>query len=154
MRSLNAFIEPSLLNVSWRVSRGQPARGFFAAGCADIARKAMACTLQIFGLFLPIGGPYSAASSSKVQTLESGKQERQQVVATHGAFPRDHLPQPRSDRNWLGETFHTWKELAAAVSLIQQGRGMVRNNWKLRRQCKACREMRLGYSECLAFVSV
>ena len=32
----------------------------------------------------------------KVQTLESGKQERQQAVAMHGAFLRDRLPQSRS----------------------------------------------------------
>ena len=31
---------------------------------------------------------------------------------------------------------------------------MVRYNSKLRRQCEACREMRLGFSECLAFVYV
>ena len=51
MRSLNAAVEPSLLKVSWRVSRGPPALGFFAAGCADIARcKASAATYEC-GLF-------------------------------------------------------------------------------------------------------
>ena len=45
------------------------------------------------------------------------------------------------------------EELAAAVSLSQRGRGMVRYNSKLCRQCEACRDIWLGFSECLAFVS-
>ena len=69
----------------------------------------------------------------------------------HGAFPRDHLPQPRSDRNWLKRrarakgTFYTWKELTAAVLLTQRGRGMVRNNSNGARQCEACREIMPGF---------
>ena len=85
---------------------------------------------------------------SEVQTLESGQQ---QAVAMHGAFPRDHLPQPRSDRNWLKGrarakgTFYTWKELTAAILLTQRGRGMVCNNLNGAGQCEACREIMPGF---------
>ena len=40
-------------------------------------------------------------AAAEPKTFESGQQERQQAVAMHGAFPRDQLSQPRSDRNWL-----------------------------------------------------
>ena len=108
--------------------------------------------------------PKCAPSTTASRTLAAAeaktlKQERQQAVAMHGAFPSDHLPQPKSDRNWLkpnaepelGETFYTWKELAAAVSLTQLGRGMVRNNSNGAWQCEACRKICQGFSECLAF---
>ena len=48
--------------------------------------------------FLAQRGPSTTASrtlaAAEPKKLESGQQERQQAVAMHGAFPRDH-------RNWL-----------------------------------------------------
>ena len=49
---------------------------------------------------------------------------------------------------------YTWKELAAAVSLTQWGHGMVHNNSNgAHGSAKPCREICLGFSECLASVS-
>ena len=47
IRSLNAGIEPSWLNVSWRVSRGLPALGFFAASGADIQLAATLAEVSV-----------------------------------------------------------------------------------------------------------
>ena len=100
---------------------------------------------------MPKGAPSTTASrtlaAAESKMLESGQEERQQAVAMHGAFPRDHLPQPRSDRNWLKRRSRARgdipqvKELAAAVLLTQQGCGMVRNNSNGVRQCEACRKI-------------
>ena len=77
---------------------------------------------------LPKTCPYTRASGKlDVPWLKSGTQEVQQEVER---FHRDQLLQLRSDKNWQSQrtekrekTLHVF-----AVSLTQQGRGMVRYN--------------------------